>query len=103
MVGRINAGTYFLIGSSYSATVTEGGVLELLYWDSNYEDNDGSVIVDVAVTTDVMCSEPYCGDGYVDEGEECDDGNDDNSDSCRNDCTERSGGGTSSSIPGDGD
>ncbi|MBN2016055.1 DUF4215 domain-containing protein [Candidatus Dojkabacteria bacterium] len=31
--------------------------------------------------------EPYCGDGYVDEDEECDDGNDDNEDGCRNDCT----------------
>lgn len=29
----------------------------------------------------------YCGDGIVDEGEECDDGNDNDFDECRNDCT----------------
>ncbi len=31
--------------------------------------------------------EPFCGDGIVDDGEECDDGNSDNLDDCRNDCT----------------
>lgn len=30
--------------------------------------------------------EPICGDGKVDEGEECDDGNDDDQDACLNDC-----------------
>ena len=30
---------------------------------------------------------PICGDGVVDPGEECDDGNDDDFDGCRNDCT----------------
>ena len=29
----------------------------------------------------------YCGDGIINGPEECDDGNDDNEDSCRNDCT----------------
>jgi len=28
-----------------------------------------------------------CGNGIVDEGEECDDGNRNNNDSCRNNCT----------------
>lgn len=31
--------------------------------------------------------EPMCGDGILDEGEECDDGNEVNTDGCRNDCT----------------
>jgi cysteine-rich repeat protein len=31
--------------------------------------------------------EPHCGDGTLDYGEECDDGNDNNFDECRNDCT----------------
>ena len=31
--------------------------------------------------------EPFCGDGNLDEGEECDDSNNDNNDGCRNDCT----------------
>ncbi len=30
---------------------------------------------------------PYCGDGIVDRGEQCDDGNAVNTDACRNDCT----------------
>src|SRR6185369_12070903 len=29
----------------------------------------------------------YCGDGMVDAGEQCDDGNANNTDACRNDCT----------------
>ena len=33
------------------------------------------------------CKTPACGDGIVDPGEECDDGNDVNDDDCRNDCT----------------
>ena len=32
-----------------------------------------------------------CGDGTVDEGEACDDGNDVDTDACRNDCTEPTG------------
>jgi cysteine-rich repeat protein len=31
--------------------------------------------------------EPFCGDGNVDPGEECDDGNDNSFDGCRSDCT----------------
>ena len=30
---------------------------------------------------------PFCGDGFVDPGEQCDDGNTNNEDDCRNDCT----------------
>ena len=33
------------------------------------------------------CTIPVCGDGIVDPGEQCDDGNDVNDDACRNDCT----------------
>lgn len=32
-------------------------------------------------------TEPYCGDGILDPSEECDDGNDIDTDGCRNDCT----------------
>jgi cysteine-rich repeat protein len=35
----------------------------------------------------VTQSAPVCGDGIVDTGEQCDDGNTNNSDDCRNDCT----------------
>lgn len=33
------------------------------------------------------CEEPYCGDGILDAGEECDDGNLINGDGCDNNCT----------------
>jgi hypothetical protein len=33
------------------------------------------------------CRAPRCGDGVPDEGERCDDGNDDDTDACRSDCT----------------
>jgi len=32
-------------------------------------------------------SDPVCGNGFLESGEECDDGNDSNADSCLNDCT----------------
>jgi len=33
------------------------------------------------------CVVSFCGDGNLDEGEQCDDGNNNNLDNCRNDCT----------------
>lgn len=30
---------------------------------------------------------PYCGNGIPEEGEECDDGNENDADACRNNCT----------------
>jgi cysteine-rich repeat protein len=38
-------------------------------------------------STSETSTEPYCGDGNVDPGEECDDGNDNSFDGCRSDCT----------------
>lgn len=35
---------------------------------------------------DTVDSSPYCGDGYVDPGEHCDDGNRENADGCNEDC-----------------
>lgn len=34
------------------------------------------------------CDEPDCGNAYLESGEACDDGNDDNLDLCRNDCSQ---------------
>ena len=34
-----------------------------------------------------QCQRPRCGDAIVDEGEDCDDGNDEDGDSCTNACT----------------
>ncbi|MCB9506481.1 MAG: DUF4215 domain-containing protein [Myxococcales bacterium] len=45
---------------------------------------DTDVTPDGDVTPDVV--EPFCGDGNVDDGEDCDDGNDVDTDECPNDC-----------------
>jgi cysteine-rich repeat protein len=50
--------------------------------DGNNMDGDGcSAICLIEVT------EPYCGDGILDEGEQCDDGNNDDGDGCSAECT----------------
>jgi len=43
-------------------------------------DNDGDLLYDEA---DPDCAQPVCGDGNVDPGEQCDDGNTNNYDGCR--------------------
>ncbi|MFY0535322.1 DUF4215 domain-containing protein [Nannocystis pusilla] len=37
-------------------------------------------------TSTTSAPEPFCGDGQLDPGEQCDDGNDDDADACRSDC-----------------
>ncbi len=44
---------------------------------------DGSAAIDNLT----YCIAPICGDGNLDSGEQCDDGNDNDADGCRNDCT----------------
>lgn len=152
LVGRINGGSWFFVWSMYSQTVSESWILELIYWDSVYNDNSGQVAVTVTKTTpgsyeevavecpldeplcgnwyldegedeqcdgDSMmysksiewyCNErcewvvnEYCGDGIVNnEGEQCDDGNDVDTDSCSNECITNtpSGGWQASSVWG---
>jgi hypothetical protein len=43
LVGKIGAGDYFLIGSSFTGTANATGVLDLFYWDSDANNNSGSV------------------------------------------------------------
>jgi cysteine-rich repeat protein len=43
------------------------------------------------VTSAVICLKQVCGNGIVEEDEQCDDGNGDDTDGCRNDCTTSSG------------
>ncbi len=43
LVGRIDAGDWFLLGTSFDAIVNASGRLFLVYWDSNNFDNFGSV------------------------------------------------------------
>lgn len=50
LVGQINGGKYFLVGTSYYNKINISGELRLLYWDSNYSDNSGYVTADVQVS-----------------------------------------------------
>ncbi|MGD9764972.1 MAG: DUF4215 domain-containing protein [Candidatus Binatia bacterium] len=49
------------------------------------------------VNNAILCAGPSCGNGIPEGDEECDDGNADDSDACRNDCTQA---GSSASAPG---
>jgi hypothetical protein len=49
LVGQIDAGPYFLIGTNFSGVVSNTGQLSLMFWDSNSSDNFGSVTASVNV------------------------------------------------------
>jgi len=55
----------------------------------NYDRIDGAALGETyyCVAFNALVQGPECGDGHVDSGEQCDDGNDINTDDCRNDCT----------------
>jgi hypothetical protein len=49
LVGRVDTGDWFLLGTSFDAAINATGRLFLVYWDSNFGDNFGSVtaLIDV--------------------------------------------------------
>jgi hypothetical protein len=49
LVGRIGAGDWFLLGTSFDAVVSQAGRLFLVYWDSNSADNTGLVTARIDV------------------------------------------------------
>jgi hypothetical protein len=49
LVGRIGAGDWFLLGTTFDQIVGQSGRLFLVYWDSNNEDNFGSVTARIDV------------------------------------------------------
>lgn len=50
MVGQIDAGSFFLVGSSYGpVNLSQSGRLYLVCWDSNYSDNSGLITANVNV------------------------------------------------------
>lgn len=49
LVGRLGAGPFFLVGTSYRGKVEEGGELFLYCWDDHSEDNSGSISVAIGV------------------------------------------------------
>jgi hypothetical protein len=48
LVGRIGAGPYFAVGTSFSGVASSAGTLTLYYWDSYTADNAGSVTAEVS-------------------------------------------------------
>ncbi|MGB3429472.1 MAG: PEP-CTERM sorting domain-containing protein [Burkholderiaceae bacterium] len=49
LVGRIDGGDWFLLGTGFDAVVSATGRLFLAYWDSNAGDNFGSVTASISV------------------------------------------------------
>ena len=47
LVGSIDGGAYFAVGTNYTGTTASGGTLSLIYWDSYYGDNSGSIAATV--------------------------------------------------------
>lgn len=54
LVGQIGAGSFFLVGSSFSGFANATGLLSLFYWDENNGDNSGSILATVAVPGPIM-------------------------------------------------
>jgi hypothetical protein len=49
LVGRIGGGAFFLIGTSFAGIASQAGALELFHWDSNFEDNSGSITARIEI------------------------------------------------------
>ena len=47
LVGRIDSGSYFQIGTSYSGSASASGTLYLYYWDNNSSDNTEKIAANV--------------------------------------------------------
>ncbi len=48
LVGQIDGGAYFLVGTSYSGQAANAGELKLFYWDSDSWNNVGAVTANIA-------------------------------------------------------
>jgi hypothetical protein len=57
LVGKIG-NTYFPLGTDFNGLAPASGVLELVYWDSNNFDNEGSVTVQVLKDSPILCQVP---------------------------------------------
>ena len=70
------------------ADCTEGQMLASISCVTLYDEacDDGADNADAPDACRTDCSAPVCGDGVVDTGEGCDDGNTDDTDACRNVC-----------------
>lgn len=57
LVGKIGD-TYFPLGTDFNGFAPVSGTLELVYWDSNNQDNEGSVTVQVLKGSEILCQVP---------------------------------------------
>lgn len=98
LVGRINGGNWFFVGTNYNGVAASAGTLELMYWDSGHEDNSGSIEVTITKTTTVVvecpeeCEGDECDEVCEGEDQDCNGNNDDEDD------TPPPSGGAASSI-----
>ncbi len=66
LVGQIDSGSFFKIGTNYAGTAASTGTLKLFYFDSNNYDNSGSIVANVtAVPEPEMLSMMLAGLGIV--------------------------------------
>ncbi len=49
LMGKIDAGDFFFVGTAFDQVMTMAGALTLYYWDSNSFDNSGYVSVNIAL------------------------------------------------------
>jgi PEP-CTERM motif len=49
LVGQIDGGAYFAVGTDFAGTANATGTLKLFYWDTYTADNSGSVAATVSV------------------------------------------------------
>jgi hypothetical protein len=49
LVGQIDSGDFFAIGTSFNGIASASGVLKLYYWDSNFGDNTEHITASVTV------------------------------------------------------
>jgi cysteine-rich repeat protein len=72
-------------GDCLGMEICGDGVLDVAVGESC---DDGSSNADSADSCKTTCRAPYCGDGFVDSGEDCDDANADFGDGCTPFCTD---------------
>lgn len=77
-------------GGSGSTTFDTGETGDVTGQNASTSEGEGTTTTTGGVETvgSTTAAEPFCGDGVVDDGEECDDGNANNNDACLDTCLE---------------
>jgi cysteine-rich repeat protein len=75
-------GRTFFVGTNFSGTASQSGRLFLAFCDTDFGNNQGSVVATITVTPPPA----VCGNQKVEAGEQCDDGNVKSGDGCSATC-----------------